>query len=88
MLYRIKNIMAMKGVPIKDLAELMEVIPKYVSSVLREKDSMSVKTLCRIADILEVPVSSLFADYEPPSEGDDLRCPHCHRPIRLHLEKG
>lgn len=50
MLYRIKNIMAMKGVTIKNLAELMEVIPQYVSSVLREKDSMSVKTLCRIAD--------------------------------------
>jgi len=63
MMFRIKEILTEKQMSSKQLAELLGVSPQYVSGLIREVDNPSVSMLKKIADALDVPVSSLFADY-------------------------
>lgn len=85
-MFRIKEILEMKGITAKELATRMDVTPQYISGIIRETGSASISVLARIAKELEVPVSSLFDDYlREPSEN---KCPHCGMPLNIKIEKG
>lgn len=74
--FRIKTIVAAKGMTLKSLAEKLEVTPQFLSGIVNEKNNPNLTTLEKIAEALEVPVSSLFADYLSPNHSV-LICPHC-----------
>lgn len=82
---RIKNIIAAKGMTIKSLAEKMEVAPQTLGNIVNEKGNPNISTLEKIAEALDVPVSSLFADYLSPNSAVVL-CPHCG--ARIDIQTG
>lgn len=86
-MYRIKEILSQKGITAKDLAEKMGATPQYISGIIREKDSASVRTLSNIAQILEVPLASLFDDYREKETFVHTVCPHCGKEVSVKLEK-
>lgn len=81
-MFRIKDILKQKGINQQQFAEMMGKTPQYISGIVREVDTPSVSTLVDIARLLEVPVSSLFEDYQ----GVTTRCPHCGKEIHIKIE--
>lgn len=85
-MYRIREILSEKGITAKELAEKMGATPQYISGIIREKDTASVRVLSNIAQILEVPLSSLFDDYQKPESSVKVVCPNCHKEIEVELK--
>lgn len=84
-MYRIKEILDEKGISAKALAERMGVTPQYISGIIREKGSASISVLSNIAKELNVPLASLFDDYQSKCEGNSINvtCPYCGQPISI-----
>lgn len=82
---RIKNIVAAKGMTLKGLAEKMDVTPQTLGNIVNEKGNPNVATLEKIAEALEVPVASLFADYLAPNSAIII-CPQCG--ARIDIQTG
>lgn len=74
--FRIKTIISAKGLTTKILAEKMGIKPQTLSAIINEKNSPNITTLEKIAEALNVPVSSLFTDYLAENHAT-LICPHC-----------
>ena len=72
---RIKEILREKNMPVSELAHKMEKSQPYISNVINGKQGVSIRILQKIAEVLGVPVASLFSDYVPPV------CPHCGEAI-------
>ncbi len=83
--FRIKNIVAAKGLTLKDVAEKMGITPQTLGNIVNEKNNPNISTLERIADVLEVPVSSLFTDYLEPNSAVVI-CPQCG--ARINIQTG
>ncbi len=81
---RIKEILKERNMTSKSLAESMGKAPQYISNVANGGKGLSVKALEEIADKLDVPIASLFADYTK-NDGTSLRCPHCGKEITIHI---
>ena len=80
-MFRIREILAQKGMTAKQLADQMGVTPQYISGIIRETGSASVEVLSNIAKELGVPVSSLFEDY---TTGENtITCPKCGAKFEL-----
>lgn len=58
----IRKAMELKKIESKELAEMLEVSPTYVSYLLNDKRKPSMKLLSKLADILEVRVADLMED--------------------------
>lgn len=82
-MFRLKEILTQKGMTAKQLAEAMNVTPQYISEIVRESGSVSVKVLANIANILNVPVSSLFEDYISPNSENIICCPKCGAKFKM-----
>lgn len=54
----------------------MEVTPQYLSNIINDKNNPNLSTLEKIAEALDVPVSSLFTDYLSPNQSLII-CPYC-----------
>lgn len=85
-MYRIKEILTQKGMTAKSLAEKMGVTPQYISGIIRETGSASVEVLSNIANVLEVPVSSLFEDYVS-NNNNTITCPVCQTRFKIDSKK-
>lgn len=83
--FRIKNIIAAKGMTIKEVAEKMGITPQTLGNIVNEKNNPNISTLERIAKVLDVPVSSLFTDYLEQCSSVVI-CPHCGG--RIHIKTG
>ena len=81
---RIKEILKERNMTGKSLAESMGKAPQYISNVINGGKGVSINSLEEIAKHLNVPISSLFADYK--SSSGSLVCPHCGKEIRVKLE--
>ena len=88
-MYRIKEILDEKGISAKALAEKMGVTPQYISGIIREKGSASISVLSNIAKELNVPLASLFDDYqnECVSNSVNVVCPNCGKEVKVELTK-
>lgn len=83
--FRIKNIIAAKGMTIKEVAEKMGITPQTLGNIVNEKNNPNISTLERIAKVLEVPMSSLFTDYLEQCSSVII-CPQCGG--RIHIKTG
>ena len=84
---RIKEILKERNMTSKSLAEIMGKAPQYVSNVINGGKGVSVNSLEEIAKHLNVPISSLFADYNSSNGASgQYRCPHCGKELKITLE--
>lgn len=83
--FRIKNIVAAKGMTLKGLAEKLGITPQTLGNIVNEKNNPNLSTLEKIANVLEVPVSSLFMDYLEPNSAIII-CPQCG--ARINIQTG
>lgn len=81
---RLKQVLSERGVTGKQLAERMGVTPQYISGIVRETGSASLDVLSKIANELNVPLSSLFDDYR---SGIITKCPNCGQEFEIELKK-
>ena len=80
---RIKELLKQKGVTAKELAAKLNLSEGALSQSLNGNPTL--ERLTQIASALGVPVSELF---EAPKSGEAvITCPHCGKPITLHVEK-
>lgn len=84
---RLKEVLAEQGLTGKQLAEEMGVTPQYISGIVRGTGSASIEVLSNIAKILNVPLSSLFSDYQKPTNSIKITCPNCHQELEVELRK-
>ena len=80
---RLKEILKEKGMTGSELARQLGVTPQYVHGAIREDFALSVKKCQEIADLLCVPLASLFEGYE---EGRYFICPHCGERINFEVK--
>ena len=76
---RIKEIMKSKGINTVDLAVMLNVSRETISRQINDSN-MTIATLQRYADILNVQVADLF-DHE--GRNQSIICPHCKKEIIL-----
>lgn len=74
--FRIKTILAAKGMTMKTLAEAVGISPQTLGASLRDGANPTVATLEKVAAALDVPVAALFTDYLRPSRSV-VACPYC-----------
>ncbi len=86
---RIKQILYEKGISAKSLAERMNVTPQYISGIITERGSASVNVLSNIAKELNVPLASLFDDYDKEHRVSSMAgvCPYCGKKIAIEIKK-
>lgn len=82
-MYRIKEVMQEQGITGKELAEKLGKTPQYISGIVRGADSASVEVLSKIAKAMNVPLSSLFSDY---NRSQTTRCPNCGHEIEIVIK--
>jgi transcriptional regulator with XRE-family HTH domain len=61
---RIKQIRNRKGLTQDQLAEKMEISPKYLSSIERGRENPTLDTLIKLSDSLDVKISDIFSIIE------------------------
>ena len=84
---RIKEILKERNMTGKSLAESMGKAPQYISNVINGGKGVSINSLEEIARHLDVPISSLFADYNVGNGASgSLVCPHCGKALKIIIE--
>lgn len=59
------------------------------SRTINNPESMTLRTLLRIADAIGCPLAEFFTPAEQGEQGEQrARCPWCGKPIRVQLEQG
>lgn len=74
--YRIKQLIACKGMSMKEFAENIGITPQELGRMANGRVDVKMSTLEVIAHTLDVPVSSLIADYYEENREVTI-CPHC-----------
>lgn len=84
---RIKEILKERNMTGKSLAESMGKAPQYISNVINGGKGVSINSLEEIAKHLEVPISSLFADYNANNitMGHSV-CPYCGHELTIEIK--
>lgn len=80
--FRIKEICREKNLTQKELAEKIGISAVGLAKALG--GNTTVGTLDKIASALGVSVAELFE--APKFDGSTITCPHCGKPIHLHVE--
>lgn len=80
--FRIKEICKERNLTQKELAEKIGISAVGLAKALA--GNTTVGTLDKIASALGVSVAELFE--APKTDGTTITCPHCGKPIHLHVE--
>ena len=83
---RIKEILKERNMTAKSLAESMGKKPQYINSIINGGKGASINTLEEVAKHLDVPISSLFADYTINSGSGNYTCPYCGKELHIKIE--
>ncbi len=75
----VKELLKQKGITAKELASRIGLTETGLSLAIREGGNPSLKTLTKIAEALEVPISRLF-ELEC---SHSLSCPHCGKLVKV-----
>ena len=81
----IKKAIKESGFTISKVAERLGIAQPSLTAQLIN-GTMSISRAKEIADIIGVSLSELVAD-ENDQQGASLICPHCGKPITLHIDK-
>lgn len=81
----IKKAIKESGFTISKVAEKLGIAQPSLTAQLIN-GTMSLSRAKEIADIIGVSLSELVAD-ENDQQGTSLICPHCGKPIALHVDK-
>ena len=81
----IKKAIKESGFTISKVAERLGIAQPSLTAQLIN-GTMSISRAKEIADIIGVSLSELVAD-ENDQQGTSLICPHCGKPITLHIDK-
>lgn len=81
----IKKAIKESGYTISKVAERLGIAQPSLTAQLIN-GTMSLSRAKEIADIIGVSLSELVAD-ENEQQGASLICPHCGKPITLHIDK-
>ena len=81
----IKKAIKESGFTISKVAERLGIAQPSLTAQLIN-GTMSLSRAKEIADIIGVSLSELVAD-ENEQQGASLICPHCGKPITLHIDK-
>lgn len=81
----IKKAIKESGYTISNVAERLGIAQPSLTAQLIN-GTMSLSRAKEIADIIGVSLSELVAD-ENDQQGASLICPHCGKPITLHIDK-
>lgn len=81
----IKKAIKESGFTISKVAERLGIAQPSLTAQLI-KGTMSISRAKEIADIIGVSLSELVAD-ENDQQGISFVCPHCGKPITLHIDK-
>lgn len=81
----IKKAIKESGFTISKVAERLGIAQPSLTAQLIN-GTMSLSRAKEIADIIGVSLSDLVAD-ENDQQGASLICPHCGKPITLHIDK-
>lgn len=84
---RIKEIMKERKMTGKSLAEIMGKRPQYISNIINGGKGVSINSLEEIARYLNVPISSLFADYTDNGASGQFKCPHCGKDFKITISR-
>lgn len=80
---RVKDLLKEKGVTAKELAARLNLSEGALSQSLNGNPTL--ERLNQIASALDVSVAELFE--APAADATAIICPHCGKPITLHVEK-
>ena len=81
---RIKEIMKRKGLNTVQLAEIMNLSRETVSRQINDSN-MTISTLKKYADVLNVSLTDLFVQEE--NNKTVLICPHCNKQITIKAQE-
>lgn len=92
---RIKQILKEKGITAKSLADSIvdekkgkTMYPQYLNNIINGGKGASLNTLQKIAEALNVPMSSLFADYvQQESTPHTFICPKCGAKLNITINE-
>jgi len=75
---RIDKIMKERGISTQTLAEKMDVTPQYVSEIVNERKNITLSSLSKFADALNVSMAALMDGYHDVEHaGNSFKCPYC-----------
>lgn len=80
---RLVEIIRQKGITNVTLAKMLDVTPQYVGEVVNGHRNITIDTAKRFADVLDVPLASLFEGYQTPESKDSFNCPYCGKVIKI-----
>ena len=81
---RINEVLKEQGKTAKELAEMMGKSPQHINGIIHGNGGLN--TLQKVADVLGVPISSLFADYEKKQD-NVITCPKCGAKIGIKVDE-
>lgn len=84
---RIDKIMKERGISTQALAKKMDVTPQYVSEIVNERKNITLSSLSKFADALQVPMAALMDGYHDDGHvGNSFLCPYCGNVISVGKE--
>lgn len=81
---RVKEILEEKGLSQKELAEMMNKSPQYISNILNAGQGVSVNILVEFAKALQVEFRDLFVSTKE-EKTTTIICPHCGKTIEIEM---
>ena len=83
---RIRQIMDQQNLRLRDVAQLLNVSPQYVASIVNGKKNVSLQTLHSFAQCLGVSMPELFTGYKSPGCqcSTHASCPYCGNEITIN----
>ena len=82
---RIKEVASSKGMMLKDVCEKAgyKSLPSFYRQI-NNPDKVNMRTLIRIADVLDCEVADFFHEEREP--GFTMKCPHCGKEIKVSIK--
>ena len=85
---RIDILMRKNGISTRELADMMNVTPQYVSEIVNERKNITLSSLSKFAEALCVPIAALMDGYHDNGDlGGSFKCPYCVNVISVVKEE-
>ncbi len=86
---RIDRLLKEKDMSTQQLAAMMHVTPQYVSEVANGRKNITLSSLAKFAEALDVPLAALIDGYHDKElmGVSSFNCPHCGKVITVEKEE-